>query len=942
MRYLHFNFFFEYFLAYHMKINIILLIFSVLTYSFSFAQNWTGSVNSDWNNPANWSSTPSNGSDLEINPTNYSGAAASPVIASNSTFNPGGVLISNGAILTISANLTTLDDVEVLDLGSSIVLTNGNFSVNVNDGGRLIFDLGASMLIENGTITVGERFIIGEDAMVTMNNGTATSGERLILDLGGSFIQNGGDVNVAATFALADGNVNGNSRYTLNAGNLTVNGEMALENEFGDFEPTFTQNGGSFTLNGNLIWFGEAPGLGTPKCIFQDGNAFISGTVENLPLSTVHLYFKIEGNAHVHLNGPSFILPNVGDTLIIKDGGKLNFTANNTVSILNSGVFHAENGFVFVNGTANFQGNGVYQLNELFIYSTGTLSCLNTSPISISGDFSNSNIFNAGVTEWRFNGSVVQSIKNTLSSLNFYKLTIHNTSSDGVVFINGFNMDVRVANHFELVSGKLKVNENDRFIIEDNATASSGNSTSFVEGPMIKKGNDAFVFPVGKNSRWRRIGISAPTSISTEFQAEYVDNSYPLISPIDPLFQSVTNVEFWKLEQLVGTDLVQVELFWEDASSSGINDCSELALASWDGNMWNNLMSTTTGLCTGQNTGTITSSSATSIFNAFTFAFTSGVTTQNFVFCNGGEVTVGNNTYQNTGIYTDILLDQNMQDSIVVTNIEAITLDAEVVTAFDGTLSPFVNNQNQTYKWIMCEGNVLGSDFYFTPNESGVYALVITQNICVDTSECVIYNRIDTTICEGSVYEVGNSTYSEEDIYSNVFVSSNAMDSIVVSYLSVQTQLPNVLTVVDGITITSLANNGSFQWINCTDNSLVPNETNESFTPLINGSYAVQVTVGSCVDTSDCQLINSVGIETLSSSENVFVYPNPFNQSFTIELNNSNFNKLSIQNALGQLIEVRLIEGEKIEIDAADFRSGIYFIQLESATDSKVIKLVKN
>ena len=120
------------------------------------AQNWTGNVDSDWNNASNWSSWPLGGQDISINPSLYTGNAASPVISANSVFSPGAVLIENGGLLTIGANLSTQDDVEVLGAGSQLIVNDGTFNVNLSDGGRLIIDLGATMVINGGNTQGGQ------------------------------------------------------------------------------------------------------------------------------------------------------------------------------------------------------------------------------------------------------------------------------------------------------------------------------------------------------------------------------------------------------------------------------------------------------------------------------------------------------------------------------------------------------------------------------------------------------------------------------------------------------------------------------------------------------------------------------------------------------------------------------------------------------------------
>ena len=78
-----------------------LLAFTCLS---CFAQNWTGNVNSDWENPANWSggALPTNDDVLLIDSlSNYTGNRAHPIITVNSTFTPRKLTIENGGKLSI-------------------------------------------------------------------------------------------------------------------------------------------------------------------------------------------------------------------------------------------------------------------------------------------------------------------------------------------------------------------------------------------------------------------------------------------------------------------------------------------------------------------------------------------------------------------------------------------------------------------------------------------------------------------------------------------------------------------------------------------------------------------------------------------------------------------------------------------------------------------------
>lgn len=904
-----------------------------------FSQNWTGNINSDWNNPSNWSTAPSNGSDITIDPTFYTGASASPIIAINSSFSPGAILITNGGELTISANLTTSGDVEVIGLGSSITVTNGTFSVNVGDGGRLIIDLEASMTINAGSVVVGERFIAGIDALVTVNGGSASTGERLIMDGGGRFIQNGGNVSVGATFAMADGSANYNSSYILNDGNLTISGEMGFENEAGNFEPTFEQFDGLLVLIGDMFWFGEAPGLGTPKCLFHGGSASINGTIENLPLSTVNMYFKMDGNASVDFNGTRWETIHALDSVILAGNSFLKF--QNTHAIINEGVwFGKENSSALFQGVTNLQGTGEYQFHFISINGStlpNSLNHLTTSPLKISGDFFNYNTFSTNLNKVVFNGAQDQAIFSD-DNLAFHDLEINNTSNSGVTTIGSIFTTYTLQGHLELTDGKLIIQSTETLKLLDNATSSVGNTSSFVDGAMYKIGNDPFTFPVGKNEKWGAIAISAPANLTAEFKAEYFDAGHPTPTPVNSPISSVSGVEYWQIDQTVGTDNVTVQLFWDNAQESLIADCNELSMTHWNGGSWDNVLATSSGSCLAQDAGALISNAPLSSFGAFTFGFYGGVTSQTISICEGETLTVGSSVYTTTGNYLDILQDINSEDSIVITNL-TVNVPVAEVTFTNEVLNATGNGT--AFQWINCGGgNIAGEDeITFTPLSSGNYAFVTNLNGCLDTSDCLFYTIVDTTICNGLTYSVGTSNYSTEGTYATLLVASNLTDSLVVSHLMINAPASGI--TVSGIVLTAENTNASYQWLDCTNgmNELI-NETGQSFTPTVNGEYAVELTENSCVDTSMCILVNAVSLSELDKTFDFSIYPNPVVDVISIQTN-ATIQQVRIFNALG--VEVLVIEiKNKLELLKIPFANptGIYFIELKTDTDTTRKKFI--
>src|SRR5690606_11800861 len=90
----------------------------------------------------------------------------------------------------------------------------------------------------------------------------------------------------------------------------------------------------------------------------------------------------------------------------------------------------------------------------------------------------------------------------------------------------------------------------------------------------------------------------------------------------------------------------------------------------------------------------------------------------------------------------------------------------------------------------------------------------------------------------------------------------------------------------DGI-LTSEATGVSYQWVDCNNGyTEISGETNQTFTPSSNGSYAVVVTSSSfaCPDTSACVVITNLGI-TDQEEDKWVVYPNPVNDRLFIDAN---------------------------------------------------------
>lgn len=752
-----------------MKKNTLILIVS-LCFTSAFGQNWTGAINSDWNNPSNWSTTPSNGDNIVIDPANYSGAMAQPVIALNSNFTPAEMLVQNGAHLTISATLNTTDRVEIIGNGTLLTITNsGTFS-----------------LIGGGN---NARLIFVDDAHLEMNGGVLSSGQRLLFELGATGTINDGTVTVGETIALVDGSAIGSSKLIQNGGTITTNTEFGFENEAGTYYPTFEQNGGILYINGSLLWLGAAPGAGKGYFRSNGGSVFVTGTIGNDPTSTMNMQLEVNGSSTVFENsGTSVTLLN-GDSLILSDSAT--WRDVNAPVWMNDGVVYGSNNSFFQSGNTVFNGNtngsglAVYQLGNLMVPAGKTFNHVFPIVLRISGNMNVLGSFNHNSNRLILNGTKNQSIDHAANNLTFYDLQVENKANgpaDGGYGIS-LNTTVTITDMLDLADGIIVSTPGKLVKLIDNVYPVFGTDTTFIDGYIEKTGNDPWNFPLGKvPDRYRPLSITPPGSVSTQIKVGYVNAPYNNLTPVEVPMQSVSALEHWDFTNSNPGEFVGVTVGWNNASQSGLTDCADISLTVWNGIKWAFVPSGTSGLCNGTNEGTLFSSGNLPANGPITIGFTSNVTQQSVTLCPGGTFTVGSNTYDQSGTYFDVLQDINGDDSTVVTVITVLPYLVDSVTNNITSLTANVNPLATQFQWIDCLNGfspILNEvNTTFTPSQNGSYAIIASHNACYDTSDCVIIDQLGLTESSKQPLEIYPNPISQGE---KLVISSQVSEFIIQS-----------------------------------------------------------------------------------------------------------------------------------------------------------------
>lgn len=508
----------------------------------------------------------------------------------------------------------------------------------------------ASLLLESGTVFNGDGTFASP--RLFLNGATFNSIASITKNSSLSDVSDGGNTFNANVeiFNTADGEM-----LLANSNPDIFNGNLTLENSGSDvinlaYGSTGNQFNGNIVLNctGTAagIRFGQNAGtstLASGKTISIGGSGFTSGDlrlanfVQNGSTSQsltsfgvdVELYLS-EGSefngsttftcSNIYLDGTTFN----NSTTIVKTGSGFNLsnggnTFGGVTSISNTGT-----GSFILAGTAadTYNENVTFlQTNAFTLYPAYNVNSNFKKNISTVGS-NTAVVFGSNGGRVILNDTLAQSINGDAAKMpNFFNLTL-NKASNYVTL----NVPIVISNNLTFSSGNLVSNSINLVRILDNSTVTGVSNSSYVDGTVRKEGNDAFTFPIGKSGYYRPIGISAPSSTSDHFTAEFnladSDGAYAHSSK-DASLDHLSHCEYWILNRTAGSSSVSVTMTW-NGTSCGVSALSDLRVARWDGSMWKDHGN---GGTTGNTSvGSIVSGSSISSFSPFTLG---SITTEN-------------------------------------------------------------------------------------------------------------------------------------------------------------------------------------------------------------------------------------------------------------------------------------------------------------------------
>ena len=142
----------------------------------------------------------------------------------------------------------------------------------------------------------------------------------------------------------------------------------------------------------------------------------------------------------------------------------------------------------------------------------------------------------------------------------------------------------------------------------------------------------------------------------------------------------------------------------------------------------------------------------------------------------------------------------------------------------------------------------------------------------------------------------------------------------------------------DGNRLSADVDGVSYQWIDCDTESMVPGATSQSFSPGVSGNFRVEISDGTCTQTSDCFTFQFDESILSIDKKSILVYPNPVSERLAIDVRQTKIDRIELIDVSGKVIFEAL---STESIDMSSFKQGIYFLNLYQDKNKVTKKIIK-
>ncbi len=327
----------------------------------------------------------------------------------------------------------------------------------------------------------------------------------------------------------------------------------------------------------------------------------------------------------------------------------------------------------------------------------------------------------------------------------------------------------------------------------------------------------------------------------------------------------------------------------------------------------------------------------------------------------------GTSNYSVTGT----LLNGCSNASVITITINAtptVSIGSNTLTLCSGETLSLTANGADLYTW---QDNSTNQTYTTSPLSGMSYSVtgeslngcfnIAMITVTVNTTPTVSISSNTLTLCAGETLSLtanGASTYTWQDNSTNqtytATPSSSTSYSITGASLNGCSNTAIVNTTVNPIPTVSVSTSNTLICVG--ENAVLTASTSAinymwsdgattmstTVSPSITTVYTLTVNDGQC--SSMASITQSVslctGIAGSMKDNDLYIYPNPFNYSFTINWENNSLIKetvINVYNTLGELVHTETTTENKLSIDSRNWKNGTYFVKV----NNKVIKMIK-
>jgi hypothetical protein len=251
-------------------------------------------------------------------------------------------------------------------------------------------------------------------------------------------------------------------------------------------------------------------------------------------------------------------------------------------------------------------------------------------------------------------------------------------------------------------------------------------------------------------------------------------------------------------------------------------------------------------------------------------------------------------------------------------------------TFFGSTVGPFADNAFSFT--IICQGETVASGNVAAGQTTSVSNIASCNSFAPLNAYCGIFSLDPVFATDNCVGIVEGTNDAVLPITSSTIINWTFDDgngNITVEQQQVNIVSLNTEILFIGGTLYAVENGAGvgYSWVDCNNNNAPVGSSSVSYTPTVNGSYAVVLTIGDCSEITPCFAVTNVGVQ--ENGLGIFqIYPNPAQNATTV--NSTVSGVLDLIDMSGKIVKTSMINSGENNLNLQGLSSGAYTLRVIS------------